>query len=150
VAAVRRPLVLVPLIALFVVVALGLARVLTQENDERDHLEQLVTREARGDADGVLALLRACDPACAAKVRAFVPRVSGAGAADPKIVRLDSDTAYSLGTSEGWSRVVWVRTPESRPVVQCVRVRREGGPFAGRTITLLRVTAPLADNEQSC
>jgi hypothetical protein len=150
VAGVRRPLVLVPLIALFVVVAFGLARFLTQENDERDRLETLVTREARGDTAGVLALLRACDAQCEAKVRAFVPRVAGAGPGNPKIVRLDSDTAYSLGTSEGWSRVVWVRTPEARPVVQCVRVRREGGPFAGRTITLLRVTAPLADNEQSC
>lgn len=144
----RRPLVLVPLVLAFLLVAFGLARFLTQENRERDRIEQLVVREGRGDVAGVLALLRACDATCRAKVRGFVPRVSGPGAV--KIARLDSGTSYSLGTAEGWSRVVWVRGVEGRPVVQCVRVRREGGLFAERTITLLRVTAPLADNEGSC
>jgi hypothetical protein len=39
---------------------------------------------------------------------------------------------------------------ESRPVVQCVRVRRKGNPLTGRSVTLLRLSAPLADNEGSC
>ena len=144
----RRPLVLVPAVVLFLLVAMVLARFLTQENRERDLVDELLVHEARGDVGGVLAMLDACDAACRAKVRAFVPRVSGPGAV--KIVRLDSGTSYSLGTSEDWSRVVWVRGLNGRPVVQCVRVRRKGSPLAERTISLLRVTAPLADNEQSC
>jgi hypothetical protein len=145
---VRRPLVVVPVVLVFLLVAFALARFLTQENRERDRLEQLVTREARGDVAGVLSLLDACDAQCAGKVRRFVPRVQGPGAV--KILRVDSATSYSLGTAEGWSRVVWARGTNGRPLVQCVRVRREGGPLAERTITLLRVTAPLANNEQSC
>jgi hypothetical protein len=145
---VRRPLVLVPAVVLFLLVALGLARFLTQENRERDRIDELLVQEARGDESGVLALLDACDAACRAKVRAFLPRVSGPGAV--KIARLDSGTSYSLGTAEGWTRVVWVRGLNGRPVVQCIRVRRKGSPLADRTISLLRVTAPLADNEQSC
>jgi hypothetical protein len=145
---VRRPLVLVPAVLLFLLAALALARFLTQENRERDRIDQLLVHEARGDVRGVLGMLDACDAACQAKVRAFVPRVSGPG--EVKIARLDSGTSYSLGTAEGWSRVVWVRGVTGRPMVQCVRVRRKGSPLAERTISLLRVTAPLADNEQSC
>jgi hypothetical protein len=67
-----------------------------------------------------------------------------------KIIRLDSDTAYSIGTDEGWSRVVWAPSVHARPVVQCVRVRRSGGPFSARKVTLLRLRPPLADSEGSC
>ena len=67
-----------------------------------------------------------------------------------QIVRLDSDTAYSLGNAEGWSRVVWTRDEDAVPVVQCVRVRREGNPLTGRSVSLLRLSAPLRDSEGSC
>jgi hypothetical protein len=138
----------VPIAVVFLAISLLGARFLTTENRERDDLFALVQREAAGDAPGVLARLDGCDAACAAKVRAFLPRVSGPG--QVKIARLDSGTSYSLGTSEGWSRVVWVRGVDGRPVVQCVRVRRHGSPLTGRSVSLLRLTAPLADNEGSC
>jgi hypothetical protein len=135
----RRLLVIaVPVVAVFLAI----------ENRERDAILALVQREAAGDAPGVLARLDACDAACAARVRAFLPRLSGVGAV--KIARLDSGTSYSLGTSEGWSRVVWVRGVDGIPVVQCVRVRRDGSPLTGRSVSLLRLSAPLADNEGSC
>jgi hypothetical protein len=106
--------------------------------------------EARGDAGGVLRRLAACDAACAAKVRGFAGRLRApTGDRRVKIARLDSQTAYSLGTSEGWSRVVWVSDVDARPVVQCVRVRRTGA-LTGRSVSLLRITAPLADNAGSC
>jgi hypothetical protein len=138
----------VPLVVVFLAISFFAARFLTTENRERDELFGLVQREAAGDAPGVLARLHACDAACAAKVRAFLPRVTGPGKV--KIARLDSGTSYSLGTSEGWSRVVWVRGVDGIPVVQCVRVRRQGSPLTGRSVSLLRLTAPLADNEDSC
>jgi hypothetical protein len=144
----RLLIIVVPLAVAFLAISLVTARFLTTENRERDAVLALVQREAAGDAPAVLAHLRSCDATCAAKVRAFVPRVAGPGAV--KIARLDSGTSYSLGRSEGWSRVVWVRGVDGRPVVQCVRVLRKGGPLTGRSVSLLRLTAPLADNEDSC
>jgi hypothetical protein len=140
--------ILVPVAVVFLGLSFVVARFLTTENVERDRLLALVQHEAAGDAPGVLSRLSACDAACAAKVRATVLRVRGPGAV--KIARLDSATAYSLGSSEGWARVVWVRGVNGRPVVQCVRVRRHGSPLTGRSVSLLRLNAPLADNEASC
>jgi hypothetical protein len=133
-----------------VVLAVGFlsARFLTTENRERDAIFTLLTREAAGDERGVLAQLHGCDAPCAAKIHAFLPKVTGTGAV--KIALLDSGTSYSLGTSTGTSRVVWVHGVDSRPIVQCVTVRRQGGPLTGRSVSLLALSAPLADNEDSC
>ena len=146
----RRRLIAIAVPAAVVVLLVGFvaARWLTTENRERDAIFALVQREAAGDAEGVIARLDGCDAACAAKVRAIVPRTRGAGAV--KIARLDSGTSYTFGTATGTSRVVWVHGVDSRPIVQCVVVRREGGPLSGRSVSLLRLSAPLADNEASC
>jgi hypothetical protein len=149
----RRRLIaiLVPLGAVFLVAAFGVARFLTLENRERDQIFDLVRAEARGDAPGVLAQLHGCDAACAAAVRSMTARLRApAGDGGVKIARLDSGTAYSLGTKAGWSRVVWVADVHARPVVQCVLVRRSGNPLTGRSIRLQRLSAPLANNEDSC
>jgi hypothetical protein len=149
----RRPsrrLVAIAVGVTLVVLAVGFlsARFLTTENRERDAIFTLLAREAAGDERGVLAQLHGCDAACAAKVHAFLPKVTGTGAV--KIARLDSGTSYTLGTSTGTSRVVWVHGIDSRPIVQCVTVRRQGGPLTGRSVSLLALSAPLADNEDSC
>lgn len=138
----------VPVTLVVLVVGFFSARFLTTENRERDAIFTLLQREAAGDERGVLAALDGCDAACAAKVRAFLPKVTGTGAV--KIARLDSGTSYTLGTSTGPSRVVWVHGVDSRPIVQCVTVRRQGGPLTGRSVSLLALSAPLADNEDSC
>jgi hypothetical protein len=137
--------------ATVVVLAVGFvaARWLTTENRERDALFSLAQAEASGDASRVFARLEGCaDAACQARVRAFLPKVTGPGTV--KIARLDSGSSYSFGTKTGTSRIVWVHGVDSRPIVQCVVVRREGGPLTGRSVSLLRVSAPLADNEDSC
>jgi hypothetical protein len=149
----RRPsrrLVAIAVPVTLVVLAVGFlsARFLTTENRERDAIFTLLAREAAGDERGVLAQLDGCDAACAAKVHAFLPKVTGTGAV--KIALLDSGTSYTLGTSTGTSRVVWVHGVDSRPIVQCVVVRRQGGPLTGRSVSLLALSAPLANNEDSC
>lgn len=146
----RRRLLAIAVPAALVVLVVGFlaARWLTTENRERDAIFTLLERQAAGDERGVLADLHGCDTACAAKVRAFLPRVTGAGKV--KIARLDSGTAYSFGTTTGATRVVWVHGVDTRPIVQCVTVRRHGGPLTGRSVSLLRLSAPLADNEGSC
>jgi hypothetical protein len=138
----------VPVAVVFLAVSFLLARFLTTENRERDRIYELLRAEASGDPRAVLAELHGCDAACAAKVRGFLSRLSGPGSV--KIARLDSGTAYSLGTKTAPSRVVWVRGVNARPVVQCVLVRRSGSALTGRSVSLLRVTAPLANNEDPC
>lgn len=149
----RRPstkVLTISAVALLVVLAGGFAitRWLSTENRERDALYTLVRAEAAGNADAVLKQLDGCDAACAAKVRAFVPRTAGSGAV--KIAMLSSRTQYTFGDKTGVSRVVWVHGIDSRPIVQCVVVRRHGGPLTERSVSLLRLGAPLADNEDSC
>lgn len=138
----------VPVTLLVLVVGFVAARYLTTENRERDAIFTLLQREAAGDERGVLARLHGCDAACAAKVHAFLPRVTGTGAV--KIALLSSGTSYTLGTATGTSRVVWVHGVDSRPIVQCVLVRRKGDPLTGRSVSLLALSAPLANNEDSC
>jgi hypothetical protein len=149
----RRPsrrlvAILVPVTLLVLVVGFLAARFLTTENRERDAIFALLQREAAGDERGVLDHLHGCDAACAAKVHAFLPKVTGPGTV--KIALLSSGTSYSLGTTTGTSRVVWVHGVDSRPIVQCVLVRRSGGPLTGRSVSLLALSAPLANNEDSC
>lgn len=145
----RRLLVIaVPVTLVVLLVGFVVARWLTTENRERDAIFTVLEREAAGDENGVLQRLDGCDTRCQAKIRAFLPRVKGQGAV--KIARLDSGTSYTFGTKTGTTRVVWVHGVEARPIVQCVVVRRHGGPLTGRSVSLLRLSAPLADNEGSC
>jgi hypothetical protein len=138
----------IPVTLVVLIVGFLSARFLTTENRERDAIFTLLQREAAGDQRGVLTHLHGCDAACAAKIHAFLPKVSGAG--EVKIALLSSGTSYTLGTSTGTSRVVWVHGVNSRPIVQCVVVRRQGGPLTGRSVSLLALSAPLANNEDSC
>jgi hypothetical protein len=147
----RRPRLLLlaaPALVVFLAISFVVARWLSTENRERDTLFTLVSDEAAGNTDAVLRQLHGCDAACAAKVRAFVPRTAGRGAV--KIAMLDSGTQYTFGDKTGTSRVVWVHGVNSRPIVQCVVLRRHGGPLTERSVSLLRLGAPLADNEDSC
>jgi hypothetical protein len=146
----RRPrlVLVVPLVLVFLALSFAAARFLTVEGQERDAITALVRAEAHGDVAAVAARLDACPAACRARLDAFVPRLRAAGTV--KIARLDSGTSYSLGTDTGWSRVVWLVEPHGIPRVQCVLVRRKGSPLTGRSVSLLRLGAPLADNEGSC
>ena len=65
-----------------------------------------------------------------------------------KIALYQSQTAHALGSRTRYTRVVWF-TPGRLTTVQCVLVRREGNVFAGTTVSLLRVTAPIG-REASC
>jgi hypothetical protein len=138
----------VPAGLLFLAVSFGVARFLSVEGRERDAITTLLEAETTGDPGKVAAGLDGCDAACRARIATFLPRLAGPG--EVKIARLDSKTAYTFGTAQGWTRVVWVRGLNGRPVVQCVLVRREGSPLTGRSVSLRRLGAPLADNEGSC
>ncbi len=137
-------------IVLFLVVSFFLARYLTAESRERDEIHDLLVDQARGDAAGVIGRLDGCatEPACVATQRRNAQRLARRG--EVKIVRLDSDTSYALGTADGVTRVVWTVLPGSgSTVVQCVEVHRGGTALAGRTVTLRRLSAPIG-RESPC
>ena len=140
----RRARVLIPVIFgvfVFAGISLLLARGLTGAGTERAEVLDLMRAQARGDAGAVLAQLPACrrEPACAQATRARVAELRRPGAV--QILTYAPSTRLALTRSTGTGRVAW-RAGEGLPVVQCVRVRREG-PLTGGAVELLSVSAPI-------
>ncbi len=146
----RRPAVLIVVgFATFVFLGLSflLARGLTGSSTERGKVLELLEAQARGDADAVLAMLPACDaePACRQVTVQRVGELARPG--DVEILNYEPSTKLSLTRKTGSGRVAW-RAGESLPVVQCVRVRREG-PLTGGGVALLALSKPI-DPEGAC
>ena len=131
-------------IAAFLAISFELARFLTTESDERGQVYSLLKAQAHGDAKEMLAQLEGCraDARCRAQVAANARALRRRG--DVKILAYHSATAYALGTETGRTRVAWTIIGHGFPVVQCVTVRRTGSVLAGRSVTLLRLSAPIA------
>ena len=146
----RHARVLIPLaFALFVFLGLSalLARGLTGSGTERARVLDLVRAQARGDAPGMMALLPACgrQPGC---VGATVERVDGLRRpGEVEILTYRPSTRLALTRRVGTGRVAW-RAGRGLPVVQCVRVRREG-PLTGGAVELLSISAPIG-REAGC
>jgi len=139
--------VLIPLLfGLFVFVGLSvlLARGLTGSGTERSDVLELVGAEARGDADAVLARMPACrrEPACAQATRERVADLRRPGRV--QILTYTPSARLALTRKVGTGRVAW-RAGDGLPVVQCVRVRREG-PLTGGEVELLSISAPIASD----
>lgn len=146
----RRARVLIPvLFGLFVFLGLSflLARGLTGSGAERAAVLDLVRAQARGDADAVLADLPACrrEPACAQTTRDRAAGLRHAGAV--QILTYTPSARLALTRKVGTGRVAW-RAGDGLPVVQCVRVRRDG-PLTGGAVELLAVSSPIA-RDGSC
>jgi hypothetical protein len=147
---VRRTLLIVVGTLVFLVIALLVGRYLSTESRERAAVDRVLNAQARGDAAGMLAALDGscrADPRCRATVVADARRLRRAGT--PKIIAYDSKTSYALGAATGTTRVAWTIVGRGLPVVQCVVVHRGGSVIAGRTVRLLRISAPIG-NESTC
>jgi hypothetical protein len=146
----KRILLILAGIVVFIVISGLLAQFLSTENTERDADLALIQAEAKGDVAGMLAQLNSCrqTPSCVAVVRqnAADPRLLRAGAV--KILSLKSSTSYALSSTTGKTRLAWTVIGKL-PVVQCIEVRRTGSFFAGMTVTLLSLSAPIP-NEADC
>jgi len=145
----RLPLIIVAVLGFLVLSGL-LARYLSTEGRERTELLEVLRAQTAGDA---VAMLAAMDPSCgrtpdcAAQARANARRLKRAG--DLKILNLRSQTSYALGAATGTTRVVWTVIDRGLPTVQCATVRRKGNALAGRSITVLALSAPIG-REASC
>lgn len=143
----RTRLLIVIGFAAFVFLGLSglMARALTGAGTERSRVLELVEAQAAGDAAGVLAALPACraQPACAEVVRARVRELERPGRVEILTYRPSVQVALTERTGVG--RVAW-RAGASPPVVQCVRVRRDG-PLTGADVELLAISAPIGGEE---
>jgi hypothetical protein len=131
----------------FVGISLLLARGLSASGAERGAVLAVVRAQARGDAAAVLARLPACrrEPACAQTTRERVASLRRPG--DVQILTYRPSTSLALTRRTGTGRVAW-RAGAGLPVVQCVRVRRDG-PLTGGSVELLSISAPIG-GEASC
>jgi hypothetical protein len=140
----RRPALLIAVgFGVFVFLGLSflLARGLSGSSSERGKVLELLEAQAAGDASAVLAQLPACraEPACAQVTRARVARLERPGSV--QILNYEPSTRLSLTRRTGTGRVAW-RAGEGLPVVQCVRVRRDG-PLTGGGVELLALSNPI-------
>jgi hypothetical protein len=145
--AVKRPVLVAVAVLAVLAISFLVARWLNADSVERGKVTLLLEDQVSGDADAMLGRLEDCDdPHCVAVVRRNAERLRGAG--ELKIALYQSQTAHALTSRTRFTRVVWF-TPGRLTTVQCVLVRREGNVFAGTTVSLLRVTAPIG-RESSC
>ena len=143
----RRYIVIGFVVFVFLGISGLLARGLTGAGAERSRVLEVLEAQASGDADRVLALLPACraQPACAQVTRERVAQLRRPG--EVEILTYDPSVRIALTRQTGTGRVAW-RAGTSLPVVQCVRVRRDG-PLTGGDVELLSISAPIG-GEASC
>jgi hypothetical protein len=144
---VRRAFAIGFVIFVFLGLAFLFARGLSGPGTERTRVLDVLEAQARGDADAVLAELPACraEPACARVTRERVARLRRPGRVE--VLTYSPSVQVALTTRTGVGRVAW-RAGEEQPVVQCVRVRREG-PLTGAGVELLAISDPIG-REASC
>ena len=126
----------------FLGISLLLARALTGEGTERAKVLTALKAQARGDAAGVLREIPGCarDRLCVRLTRERVARLRRPG--DVEILNYQPSARVTMTRRAGIARVAW-RTRGSLPVVQCVRVLRDG-PLTGGGVELLSVSNPIA------
>jgi hypothetical protein len=131
----------------FLGISAMLARALSATGTERSRVLDLVRAEARGDARTVLAGTPACrrEPACVAATNAFVAELRRPG--EVEILQYRPGVQLPLTRVTATGRVAW-RAGSGAPVVQCVRVRRDG-PLTGADVELLSISPPIG-NEAAC
>jgi hypothetical protein len=132
----------------FLGISLMLARALSATGTERSKVLEIAEAQARGDARAVLRQTPACakEPACAAATDAFVPKLKRRG--EVEILQYRPSVQLPLTDAVGTGRVAWRAGTDGLPIVQCVRVRRDG-PLSGAAVELLSISAPIG-RESSC
>jgi hypothetical protein len=132
----------------FLGISVMLARSLSATGAERAKVLEIARAQARGDAKAVLHDTPACaeEPACVAATDAFVRRLKRPG--DVEILQYRPSVQLPLTNAVGTGRVAWRAGRDGLPVVQCVRVRRDG-PLSGANVELLSISAPIG-RESSC
>ena len=142
----KRALLIAAAVVAVLAISAVVARWLNNDTAERAKVVDLLRAQAAGDAATMLKIVQCPDAACEQLIRANARKLRGRGKL--KIALYQSQTAHALTSRTKPTRVVWF-TPDRLTTVQCVLVRRTGNVFAGASVTLLRLSAPI-DRETSC
>lgn len=145
-----RRLWIVPVVLLFLLASLELARYLSASGAERSDVVALLRAQARGDVPGMLARLDGCaeDPVCVGTVRRNARRLRTPGRV--KVLLLESKVSYKLSSTTGLTRVAWTDIDDpAKTVVQCVTVRKRWSFVHGAHVELRRI-GPRIGDEASC
>jgi hypothetical protein len=129
-------------IVLFLVISALLARAFSANSAEQSAITALLRAEARGDADAVMADILDCRANASCRQRAATNAAALKHAGAVTIAQLTPSTSFSLAGEEGTARVAWI-VGGSKPITQCVRVRRTGNVLSGLRVELLGVTPRL-------
>jgi hypothetical protein len=131
----------------FIGISAMLARALAATGAERTRVLEVAQAQARGDVRAVLSATPACarQPACVSATTTFVNTLKRGG--EVEILQYKPSVQLPLTRVTGTGRVAW-RAGTNQPVVQCVRVRRDG-PLSGARVELLSISAPIG-GEDAC
>lgn len=143
----RHPLLVLGAIV-FLALSFQLARWLSVENIERDDIVTLLVAQAHGDAAGMLAQLSGCGPGCRSIVFEDARRLKRPGSV--QILADQTQTAYALTSTTGFTRIAWKSSLQILPVVQCFTVARTGNAISGISVRILRVSLPLTNTQGDC
>ena len=126
-------------IIVFLVVSALLARIFSANSAEQSAITSLVKDEAHGDINAVIGDIAGCQasPTCRARASYNATTLKRPGAVS--IIQIQPSTSFSIAGTLGTARVAW-NAGGSLPVVQCVRVRRNGNVVSGLKVDLLVVS----------
>jgi hypothetical protein len=129
-------------VVLFLAISALLARVFTVDNSERSAITSLIQAEARGEENAMLARMHGCAESitCRERVAEVAARLRHRGSVS--IITIQTSAGFTLTSTTGAARVAW-DADGSRPIVQCVRVRRAGNVISGLEVQLLAITPKL-------
>jgi hypothetical protein len=127
-------------VILFLAVSALLARVWSGDSAEQSAVTALIQQEARGNGSAMIATMHDCAPsaACRARAREDAADLKRSGAVS--VLQYQSSTGFSLGSTLGTARIAWEVIDSTKPIVQCVRVRRAGNALTGIHIELLEIS----------
>ena len=128
--------------ALFLLISALLARAFSVDGAERSAVTELVRAQARGDRAGMVSRITGCGASAACQARVAQNAAALKLPGPVAILQLTPSAGFSLGGSVGSARLAW-KVPSSRPIVQCVRVRRDGDVLQGIRVELLAITTRL-------
>lgn len=130
-------------VVVFLAVSALLARAFSVGGAEDAAITALVKAEARGDRGAVVSAIDGCQgsAACRARASALATRLRHPGSVS--IIQLQPSSQFSLGSTLGTARVAWL-VGNSRPRVQCIRVRHAGNVLLGFRVQLLEVSRRIA------
>ena len=124
----------------FLVVSALLARAFSADSAEQSAVTALLRDEARGDAAAMVDAIRGCSTSSACQTRAAQDAAVLKRPGQVSILEYTQSTGFSLGSTLGTARVAWEVIDETKPIVQCIRVRRAGNVLSGITVELLQIS----------